>query len=201
MKLKIWELSLFVALVAAILWGVLLDQRQQGLTEQLVRLHVVAHSDADLDQEQKREVRDRVREAVEPLLLDISCRVEAEAEILAHLPQIQEAAEGALGENAPPVRTVLAWERYPTRAYAGFTLPAGWYSSLRVEIGEADGQNWWCVVFPPLCLEAASGPATLEAMGLSAGEVALIAGGDGYAVRFRALELVDGLRAWWGRGE
>jgi len=200
MKIRIWELSLFVALVVAVLLGLVLEQRQQGLAERLVRLHVVAHSDAAGDQELKLLVRDRVRAEVEPLLVGVSCRVEAEAEILAHLPRILEVAEEAVAASggAASVRVGLTFERYPTRVYAGFALPAGRYRSLRVEIGEAEGQNWWCVVFPPLCLEAARGPAAFEAMGLSEGEVALIVGGDGYTVRFRALEIMDGMRAWWG---
>ncbi|MCL2569233.1 MAG: stage II sporulation protein R [Oscillospiraceae bacterium] len=200
MKLKIWELSLFVALVVAVVWGLLLEQRQAGLAERLVRLHVVAHSDADVDQALKLDVRDRVRAEVEPLLVGVSCRAEAEAEILARLPWILEVAEGAVAEfgGEYAVRVRLHWERYPTRVYAGFALPAGWYSSLRVEIGEAEGQNWWCVVFPPLCLEAARGPVAFEAMGLSEGEVALIVGDSaGYSVRFRVLEVMDGVRGWW----
>ena len=192
MKLKIWELSLFVALVIAVLWGVLLEQRKLGLSDQLIRLHVVAHSDEAADQSTKYEVRDRVYGLVLELLEDASTRAEAEARIAAYLTEIQEAA-GA------PVQVALTRERYPTRAYAGFTLPAGLYSSLRVEIGAAGGQNWWCVVFPPLCIEAARGPEALETMGLTEGEVALIASGDaGQQVRFRALELIDGLKAWLG---
>ncbi|MCL2588576.1 MAG: stage II sporulation protein R [Oscillospiraceae bacterium] len=192
MKLKIWELSLFVALVIAVLWGLTLEQRQTGLSEQIVRLHVIAHSDETADQALKYEVRDRVRELIEPLLESAANRAEAETVIRAHLPEI-EAAAGV------PARATLTRERYPTRAYESFTLPAGIYSSLRVEIGSGGGRNWWCVVFPPLCIEAASGPEALEAMGLTEGEIALITGGEqGYTIRFRTLEIMDELRARLG---
>ena len=154
---------------------------------------MVAHSDEAADQAIKYEVRDRVYDLIAPLLKDTATRAEAEAVIAAHLPEIHEAA-------GVPVHAALTWERYPTRTYGSFTLPAGLYSSLRVEIGEAVGQNWWCVVFPPLCLEAASGSVALEAAGLSEGEVALIAGStNGHTIRFRALELMDGLRGWFHR--
>ena len=201
MKWKLWELSLLLALILTLLWGALLERRQQELSEQLIRLHVVAHSNGATDQSLKYYVRDRVRAEVEPLLASAANRTEAETALAAHLPRLAEIAEEAVTAwgIAYPVRANLTWERYPTRAYESFTLPAGLYRSLRVEIGEAVGQNWWCVVFPPLCLEAASGSAALEVAGLSENEVALIAGGsDGYTLRFRALEVIDGMRAWFG---
>jgi len=201
MKWKIWELSLLMALVLALLWAALLEGRQQALAEQLIRLHVVAHTDERADQELKYYVRDRVRAEVEPLLASAASRAEAEAELAAHLPRIAEIAEEAVtawGE-VYSVRAHLTWERHPTRAYESFTLPAGLYRSLRVEIGAAVGQNWWCVVFPPLCLEAARGLTALEAAGFSEEELALVAGDvSGYAMRFRVLELISGVRGWFG---
>jgi len=202
MKLKIWELSLLLALVIAVLWGALLERRQIELSEQLIRLHVVARSETAADREQKLHVRDRVRAEVEPLLEGTTSRAEALLRIEANLPRITAAAEQAIAEWGGDQEAVLATltrERYPTRAYESFTLPAGRYHSLRVEIGAAGGQNWWCVVFPPLCIEAASGLEVLEAAGLTEGEIALVTGGDpGHALRFRTLELVDGVRAWLG---
>jgi len=202
MKLKFWEFSLFVALVLAILWGALLERQQIALAGQMVRLHVVAHSDGVADQMLKHYVRDSVWAEVEPLLAAATCRTEAEATITAHLSQITAAAGATIHDWGAdyPVQASLTWERHPTRVYESFTLPAGRYHALRIEIGEARGHNWWCVVFPPLCMEVASGPDALEAAGLTESEVALIAGSDqGYTVRFRALELVDGIRARIGR--
>lgn len=200
MKLRLWELSLFVALVLAILWGALLERQQTELAAQIIRLHVVAHSDTAADQALKHRVRDGVRAEVEPLLTGVTSRAEAEAKITGHLPRITVIAAAVVhdwGGNYP-VQAALTRERHPTRAYETFTLPAGQYHTLRVEIGAAAGNNWWCVVFPPLCMEAAAGPETLEAAGFTEGEVALIAGNDrGYTVRFRALEIVDGMRAWF----
>jgi len=202
MQLKIWELALFTALVLSVLWGALLEQQQQELSEQMIRFHVVAHSDGAADQDMKLDIRDRVRAKVEPLLAAAANRAEAEAEIEALLPTIRRIAEDAVADwgGAYTIAVSLTWERYPTRAYESFTLPAGRYRSLRVEIGEAQGQNWWCVVFPPLCIEAASGSYAMEAMGLTEGEIALITGDShGHTVRFRALELIDGMRARFGQ--
>jgi len=198
MKLKIWELALCVALVLAVLWGALLDQRQQGLSDQLLRLHVLAHSDSGADQDLKNHVRDQVRAMVEPLVADAPCRVTAEDEIAQNLTAITNAATDALSNRGAdlPVRAMLTRESFPTRAYTTFTLPAGLYSSLRIEIGEARGQNWWCVVFPPLCLEVAISPDAIETAGLDEAEVALITGeGRGLAMRFWTLEMIEGLRS------
>ncbi|MCL2828811.1 MAG: stage II sporulation protein R [Oscillospiraceae bacterium] len=198
MKLKVWELSLLVALVLAVLWGALLEQRQQDLSDRLIRLHVLANSDEVGDQALKLHVRDQVLEVAAPLLEGETDRAEAEAILAAHLPRITETAQTAVANwgRDDPVRVALTLERHPTRAYESFTLPAGRYSALRVEIGTARGQNWWCVVFPPLCLGAAEGGAgAIEADALTGEEIALITGGEsGYQIRFRALELIDGLR-------
>jgi len=198
MKLKIWELSLFVALVVTLLWGTLLDQRQQDLSDRLIRLHVLAHSDDEFDQDLKYLVRDEVRAVVEPLVSTSSNREAAEAEIIAHLDAINRVAEDTLlatGQHRP-VRAVLTRESSPTRAYDAFILPAGFYTALRIEIGEAEGQNWWCVVFPPLCLEAAISESTFADLGLEDVEVALLTGEcSGITMRFWALERIEGLRA------
>ena len=202
MKLKIWELSICVALVIAVLWGALLERRQTELAEQLIRLHVVAHSDEVADQDLKLRVRDSVQAVAEPLLVGATNRAEAEAELAVHLPLIRAAAAEAVADwgGNYPVQAAFVWERHPARAYESFTLPAGRYYALRVEIGAAAGQNWWCVVFPPLCIEAASGSYAMEAMGLTEGEIALITGDShGHTVRFRALELIDGMRARFGQ--
>ena len=202
MDLKIWEMSLIVALVVAVLWGALLGGRQQELAEQLVRLHVVASSNDATDQALKYEVRDHVYAAVLPLLDGAYDRAMAEARLEVHLAEIQQVANAALSERgeAETARATLTWDRFPTRAYGGFTLPAGSYRALRVEIGAAQGENWWCVVFPPLCLDAARGSDALATSGLGTAEVLLIdSSASGYALRFRTLEIVDEVRALFGR--
>ena len=197
MRIKIWELALLMAFILTILWGVLLDQQRQGLEDKLVRFHVVAHSDSPADQALKLYVRDRVWAELRPLFQGEGDRAQAEAEIEGQLDHITEVARQAVSDwgGTQPVRAHLLRERYPTRVYETFTLPAGAYHSLRVEIGEAQGGNWWCVVFPPICFQAAAGELedTLEVAGLSEEEIALIT--EGYALRFRALELIDGIRA------
>ena len=87
---------------------------------------------------------------------------------------------------------------FPTKEYEDFTLPAGEYLALRVVIGEGEGHNWWCVVFPPLCAETTSDLAeTAMAAGLTEDQVALITESDGYVLRFKAVELWERLKAYF----
>ena len=101
------------------------------------------------------------------------------------------AAQTAAGER--PVRVSLGAEHYPTRDYGTFALPAGVYTSLRVTLGAGEGHNWWCVIFPPLCAQAA-GLSERAVQALSDDDVRLVTESDGgYVVRFRLLELWDAL--------
>jgi len=194
MKLKLWELSLLIALVVTLLWGTLLDQRQQELSDRMIRLHVLAHSDTEIDQMLKYHIRDEVRALVEPLISASPDRESAEAKIRAHLDEIHALASASLAADVP-LQATLSRESSPTRAYETFTLPAGFYTTLRIEIGEARGQNWWCVVFPPLCLEAVTSTREFYDLGLDDTEVALITDtGTGADMRFWALERIEDLR-------
>ena len=97
----------------------------------------------------------------------------------------------AAGER--PVQVSLGTEHYPTRDYGAFALPAGVYTSLRVTLGAGEGHNWWCVIFPPLCAQAA-GLSEQTVQALSDDDVRLVTESDGgYVVRFRLLELWDAL--------
>ena len=115
----------------------------------------------------------------------------ARLRIADELDGIARAAQAAAGER--PVRVSLGAEHYPTRDYGAFALPAGVYTSLRVTLGAGEGHNWWCVIFPPLCAQAA-GLSEQTVQALSDDDVRLVTGSDGgYVVRFRLLELWDAL--------
>lgn len=163
--------------------------RQQSVSASLVRLHVIAASDDEYEQALKLRVRDAVLEYISPALAEAGSSAEAQALITDRLSGIAGAAESAA--EGRPVRVTLGTERYPTRVYEGFTLPAGKYCSLRVVLGEGQGHNWWCIVFPPVCLEAA-GQEQLQAV-MAEGDYKTIQGG-GYELRFRVIELWDAVK-------
>ena len=98
--------------------------------------------------------------------------------------RVRDAASAAEGRQ---VTVSLGTELYPSREYEGFTLPAGRYESLRVVLGEGEGHNWWCIVFPPVCLSAVQSEQVEEAMSVE--DYALITRQDGYELRFRTVEL------------
>lgn len=194
MKLKIWELSLIMAVVITILCGFVLEDHQQELSDKLIRLHVLANSDSDEDQAMKLEVRDAVLTVLTPLLTDCASQEEAAEIITANLETLDKVAEETVGTE-DSVTVTLTREHYPTREYDTFSLPAGEYTSLRIQIGAAAGHNWWCVVFPPLCMEVAEETNALEASSLTDEEVALITKeDDGHIIKFKALEVLDQLR-------
>ena len=201
-RLRRWELALLLGLALAALLGARLDGAQGALADKVLRLHVLANSDSQADQALKLQVRDAVLEQAEGLLAGAESRAEAEAILAAHLDGLAAAgaeAVGAAGYGYPVTVSLEDDCWFPTRVYEDFALPAGLYTALRVEIGSGAGQNWWCVVFPPLCLGSVTETAaeTAAQAGLTEREVALLSGGEGeYEIKFRAVELVERLRHW-----
>ena len=200
--LRRWELALLVGVALAALLGARLDGAQAALADQVLRLHVLANSDSAEDQALKLQVRDRVLEEAARYLEQAADRDEAEELLRAHLYELAAAGAEAVGEAGYdyPVTASLAedcW--FPTKTYTDFALPAGQYTALRVEIGAGAGQNWWCVVFPPLCLGSVSETVeeTAAEAGLTEDQMSLITGEDeGYVVKFKAIELLEEFKGW-----
>ena len=120
----------------------------------IVRLHVLANSDTEEDQALKRMVRDAVIDYLKPYMLTCADRPEAEEILRQQMPVIQDIAQRVVRSNGfdYTVQVELGQHLFPVKTYGNLALPAGNYQALRVLIGEAEGQNWWCVLFPPLCL-------------------------------------------------
>lgn len=127
------------------------------IRESSLRLHILANSDSQEDQALKLKVRDRVLAQCGGLFSGTQNAGDAKAAAQAHLDEIVECAQGVLRENGchDSVGAQVVNMYFETRVYDGFTMPAGDYDAVRITIGEAEGHNWWCVLFPPLCLPAA----------------------------------------------
>ncbi|MCL2343517.1 MAG: stage II sporulation protein R [Firmicutes bacterium] len=187
-KLKKWEIALLIALCVTLLTGVWAGGQSAALSDKLIRLHVIANSDTDADQSIKLAVRDKVLALLTPQLDGVKTVSEAQTVIEAALPDIVTAAREVAGQDVP-VSAEIGQENYPTREYPTFSLPAGEYTSLRVTLGSGQGHNWWCVIFPPLCDEAASG-STDALSALDKSDVALLQeDSNGYVIKFKLLEL------------
>ena len=194
-SLRKWEIALLLALCFTLLAGTWAGAVSSRVSEGLVRLHVIAASDDATEQAIKLDVRDAVLSYLEPKLDSAADIAGAEALIEANLDGIAAAAESAA--QGREVNVTLGEEYYPTREYGTFSLPAGRYQSLRVTLGEGAGHNWWCVVFPPLCLTAAESEAAFEELD---GETRAIISSDGGGVqfKFRLLELWGELMEFLG---
>lgn len=143
--------SLLTIAVAAMF--TIAGREEQLLTENFFRFHVLANSDSEEDQALKLKVRDAVLDYLKPQLEASESKEETKAYILKHLPEITDVAGRTLRRagSSQKVQVVVGSSEFPTKSYGSVTLPAGRYESLRIELGQAQGRNWWCVMFPTLC--------------------------------------------------
>lgn len=176
---------------------------EEKIYDTVVRLHVLANSDSEEDQALKLRVRDAVLDATSPLVKECTSQEEAVEILSAHIPDLESAAAAVIRQEGYdyPVTVLLGEEEYPTRTYESCAFPAGTYVSLRVCIGNAEGQNWWCCLFPPLCLSAATAKEDNEdafiQVGLTKDQYGIITetGKTKYKVRFKILEVIED---WFG---
>ena len=122
-------------------------------TNSLIRIHVLASSNSDTDQQLKLKVKDDVIRYLQPALKQSDSLTESRRIILSSLPQIEQTALQTLQQNGckDTVTLQYGYFDFPVKYYGSFSLPAGNYEALRILIGEGKGRNWWCVLFPPLC--------------------------------------------------
>ena len=185
------------ALIVCLVWAAGIVSNKQLLQNGLIRLHVVAASDSETDQNLKLLVRDAVIRSLRENMDHVKDMEEAKAYLRENLPKIEALANGVL-QNAGIHDTVtvsLRPEEFGTRVYDTFTLPAGVYDALRIVIGEGQGKNWWCVVFPGLCIPAASEDAAAVAAGAGFPEGLnnTLIGEEGYELRFGILDAMGKL--------
>ncbi len=200
-NLKNWELSLIFGILVALVAGSWLSQEQQSLSDSVIRLHVVANSDTVNDQTLKLAVRDAVLAEIQTFYPNDATLDTAQAALIAHLEKIQATGQAVVDQSGEgyTVTAELTQSYFPTKEYDNFSLPAGQYNALKITLGEGEGQNWWCVAFPPLCLGATS--ETVEeatAAGLfTDDQLSLMTESDGgYVLKFKSMELLGELSAW-----
>ena len=129
------------------------DNTGDCIYSDIIRFHVRANSDSEEDQELKLAVRDDVMTMLKPLLKDCKSESESKAVVLDNLQNIYTTAINTITEQGYdyPVKVYMTVEEFPAKVYGDLTFPEGKYQALRIDIGEALGQNWWCVMYPPLC--------------------------------------------------
>jgi len=156
-RTALFALCLMASVLVTLASSAFLPVREEKIYDSVIRLHVIANSDSETDQQIKYMVRDAILAEAETVF---SGKDMDEAMVISEssYERLTEIAERVLRDNgfSYGATVIFGKEDYPTREYDGVTFPAGRYYSLRVILGEGDGQNWWCVLFPPLCLGSSS---------------------------------------------
>lgn len=160
-KFTLWSKRMLVIAILLFIaggWGLLFYQEKQGISitsdrSNYVRLHILANSDSVQDQKVKLKVRDAVIAYLTPHVKDVADAQEAKKIIFSHQEEIVLVAQNCLVDNGfdYPVDIQIGSFAFPVRSYGDLVLPAGEYQAVRILLGNGAGQNWWCVLFPPLC--------------------------------------------------
>ena len=204
-RLRFWICLAVTSLAAAAVLSVCPVRGEGEIYRDVLRLRVVAASDSEADQADKLAVRDAVLDLLGEVIGECSGREEAEKAAGAMAEEIAAAASDCLQERGTEaeVRVSLDWERSPRRDYGNRVLPAGTYRTLKVTIGEGAGHNWWCVLFPGICMRAAEREEDSIPVGLTPEEYRIItkSGSGRVRVRFWILEKLEGMAEALGRGK
>ena len=179
---------IFMCLISMSKFNVSCDK----IKDDVLRLHIRANSDSEFDQELKLKVRDRILNDTGDLFYSVMTYEEAVEKTNEALPKIIESAKDEIKNQGYDyeVKANLDYSYFGTRHYDGYTLPAGNYMALNLEIGEGKGQNWWCVMFPSICLSSAT---KLDDK-LDKDEIEVITDYSGYKVQFKLVELYENIK-------
>lgn len=187
--------SSIAILIATLIAAAMPTEAEARIYEDTIRLHILAASDSEEDQALKLRLRDELLKKYGERLSGARDIDSAEAALRELLPELEEDCNLWVKRWGwdYKVTAELSAEWYDTRVYEDFTLPRGTYTSLIIRIGEGEGKNWWCVMFPPLCLDMATEPMPEDDLPpkYSKEESKLIAGGK-YNIKFKLLELFSG---------
>jgi len=196
MKKHIFELALAIGLVVSCTVGALALQTRDDISEKLIRLHVIANSDSAEDQNIKLKVRDEILKHVAEMTSGCTSINDVREIISSNLNNLKNIADNVLLQNGFKYKSAveLSYEFFPTKTYDTFALPTGEYEALRIKLGKSNGQNWWCVLFPPVCVSAAEAKTELKNAGLSDDEIKFVMSDDvQYRFKFKLVEIIEGI--------
>lgn len=170
-------------------------QTSESISDSVFRLHILANSNAEYDQALKLKVRDAVLENSSEMFMDCKSLDEIIKKCSDNIEVFQTTAEQCINENGYDygVKVYVDKEYFNTREYETITLPSGVYNALKIEIGEAKGKNWWCVMFPAICLSGVSETEMNEY--LTDDEAELINSNSDYEIRFKIVEVYEKLKS------
>lgn len=174
-------------------------QAVQSVRDDVVRLHILANSDSSFDQHIKLKVRDALLQEDFCFLGELITAENAECHFQKSKEEIIKIVKRVLEENGVSYDAKISLEKeyYETRSYGSLTFPAGEYLSMKIVLGKGDGKNWWCVMFPPLCVPAASDVTAdkeTASQYLTEGAEAVVNGGQKYVIKFKIVEIFEELK-------
>ncbi|MBR2900744.1 MAG: stage II sporulation protein R [Clostridia bacterium] len=166
-----------------------IPRSESKIYDSVIRLHILAEDNSESAQTVKLMVRDAILDECGDLFAEDGNIVSASETVESNLPKIEEIANRVLSENGMNYKAVCEWgtEEYPTRVYENLTLPSGIYRSLRINLGKAEGNNWWCVLFPPLCTKASAGESDFTRTDVNKNDSKVFTNRK-YTFRFKLLE-------------
>lgn len=188
------EISLLIALI---LCGILninaFSEQCDNIRNKMLRMHVIANSDTDEDQALKLQVRDAVLSAGNEIFDGSVTSNEAKDKIAPYIKYLESVALETIKNKGYDydVKITVEKEYFNTRTYDNsITLPAGYYTAVKVVIGEGKGQNWWCVMFPPMCLPTATAECEISEV-LTDVETEIVTESEKYKIRFKIVEFLE----------
>ena len=193
-KLLRFEASLLTALIICCCLNITAFSGQcDEIRSKMLRMHVIANSDSEADQNLKLKVRNAVLEAGKEVFDGSVTASDAKERIIPQRDKLESAALDVIESEgySYDVKITVSDEYFPTRTYDNsVTLPAGVYTAVKVVIGEGKGHNWWCVMFPPMCLPAADAEYGIDDV-LTEEESRIVKGGDKYKIKFKIVEIYE----------
>ena len=191
-----WHIAVAAGLILSVIFSFVSFADNCGnIRQEVLRLHVLANSDSKEDQELKMKIRDQLVAHGAGILDGAENESEAAETARLHIETFKRVAEDTARREGYDytIKVEVADCYFDTRAYEQVTLPAGWYEALRVVIGKGEGQNWWCVMFPPMCIPAAEESAELDGV-LSDEQLEIVENGPKYEIKFKSVEIFEKIK-------
>ena len=198
--MKKWEMSVVAGLVITIILSLFSFNAQCGeIRDSVLRLHVLANSDSAEDQELKFKIRDKLLSECSDIFKNADDEKSAANAARDNIGKMTGIAEDEIRRNgySYPVTVRVEKTVFDTKSYdGGITFPSGEYEAVRILIGDAEGENWWCVLFPPMCLPAAKPKEEIKQV-FSDRENEIVTNKPKYEIRFKAVEIINAIKGWF----
>ncbi len=197
--MKLIEKAVLLAFILTVLFSFTgLTAGCEDISNRVLRLHILANSDSAQDQALKLKVRDRILAECSGMLDSATNREQAETMVAENLEHIKTVAADEIKKQGYeyPVNVELTNMYFNTREYNTVTMPAGNYNALRVTIGKAEGHNWWCVIYPAMCLPAAEEPKELSDV-LNQNQLQIVQGKGEFEIKFKSVEIYEELKSYF----